>query len=453
MLQKVNRFALAIIIFALLPQQLTAQCNQNTSLLGVEVDLDFTAFDFNKAFQEDVLAKLPTGWQEPNGEKKGRFKYSLKGPLSVEFLDDQQYPLHLKMDLKFDAGAGSWVKIPIFKNGYVDIFASGDLNIAAKIGLTLDEDYKVVPQIEFTRFDMNNAGLAQLLFNLMKEQIKVLIKKAVAENINNWLKVSDKLDLAWQQLNTPVDIDNGYYAHINPLYWSLTNIKGIPNHGLRFQVGLQADLALDNNSIFNPKPKPTKFGLPNGVNPGNTWCLNVTAKSSYESLNTLLNKELTTKPWIASLKWTKRKYLKYLITGTTIVGLNDGKVQASVDYKRKAKSKKIRTIVYTARPSIDVPKQAIVLTDIKNQKVPRSVTEFALAVITFIDSDYQVSLEKQVTEAKTKLEGALNKKAGEVELIGTVQNLAFIGLTIEKENLQITGNSTGILTIKVFKSN
>lgn len=453
-----NRPLLLFICLFALTQSAIAQCMGNSSIIGVRSTFDLSNFDFNKAFQDDVLSELPKGWQEPKGEKNIRYRYTLAGPVDVAFQPNQQYPMKLSMDLKFSGSVGKWVVIRIFgkkiKENYVDIDATGKLHVDANVGLTLDQDYKLIPQVDFSRFNLDVTA-AGFEFDLGSKEIKKFLEDYIEKNLDKWIKPSVKLNSAWDKLNTTVDADNGYFLHLNPEFWTLKDISGDSDNNkiLHFYTALQAKPELNNDPKDGTTPKPTTFGLPNNVAPGESWCLGVTAVSDYTTINTLIEKTFAGKPLPADIKLKKKKFATYFITGTQLRGIDNNRLELTVNYKKKPKKRKMKTLVYTATPVVDVPQQVLVLTELRNQKTPRSVAEFALAVITLFQRDFRVNLKDKVDNAKSKLQEQLTSKKPGFELDGKVETLRFIGTKVGKEELTLEGSGGGTIAAKIIIAN
>lgn len=427
------------------------------SELNVPVQIDlkpFFAMANNKVDTLFTSPKYPDNWVQKGCDT--RYKYSFRrSPLKFNFIDN-------KITIAFTGfykiigstrGCVNGVAVtpwtPECKCGFEE--GERKVNISYTITPVVLVDYKVRLKIvrnEPVAVDKCTVcfwghDITPTIIDALKKELD--ISKADLEKSYGNIDLKPQFQKIWHQLNTPYNVNGMGWLQINPQKVRLNRLYGTGDK-LNINIGLAAKPVVKFEKPVNPLspvPNISSFSRVPGFN------INVDAVLNYDSLSTILNKQIVGKEYTFSKAFIKKKFV---FQQCKLMGSGSDRLIIQVNFTGTDNG----TFYLTGKPVYDAAAKTLAVTDVDFDVKTRDALLktadwlFSKKITAEIEKMAKYDLKQMMNDAAKNINQQLNREFMKgVKGAGSINDMSIAAIYPQTNWLVVRANAKGNFAVDV----
>ena len=427
------------------------------SELNVPMQIDLKPFYAMANKKVDTLftsPKYPADWVQDGCDT--RYKYSFRrGPLKFEFLNNKltiAFTGYYKIVGSTRAcvnGIAITPWTPECKCGFDE--GERRVNISYTITPVVQVNYVVRLQVvrnEPVPLDKCTVcfwghDITPTIMNALKKELD--ISKADMEKSYGRLDMKPQFQKMWHSLNTPYNMNGMGWLQINPQKVRLNQLYGTGDK-LNINIGLAAKPVVKFEKPLNPlSPVPdiSSFSRVPGFN------VNVDAVLNYDSLSSILNKQIVGKEYVFSKAFVRKKFV---FKECKLMGSNSDKLLIRVNFTGTDNG-----IFYlTGKPVYNAATKTFSVSDVefdvktKDALLKTADWLFSKKITNEVEKMAQYDLTSMMSDAAKNINQQLNREFVKgIKGNGSITDMSIAGIYPQPNWLVVRANAKGNLSVTI----
>lgn len=279
--------------------------------------------------------------------------------------------------------------------------------------------------------------ITSTIIDALKKELDV--SKGDLEKSYGSIDLKPQFQKLWHHLNTPYNVSEMGWLQINPQKVRLNRLYGTGDK-LNINIGLAAKPVVRFEKPLNPLstvPNISSFSRASGFN------INVDAVLSYDSLSSILNKQIAGKEYIFSKAFIKKKFV---FKECKLIGSKSDRLIIEVNFTGTNNG----TFYLTGKPVYNSTLKTLAVTDVdfdvKTKDVLLKTADwlFSKKIIAEIEKLAKYDLKQLMNDAAKNIDQQLNREFMKgVRGAGTITEMQIAAIIPQSNWLMVRANATG----------